>query len=160
MRLEHHLHDLIAKRASDYVGVLRELVAIPSVLGDEGAVQARVKDHLRGLGVVAREVFPETKPPFVPSGRCYEGRPCIVGRILGRGNRHFILNAHADTAPVEDPNSWTHAPFAAEIADGKLFGRGALDDKAGLAMLLLIAECLRKADARSEERRVGKECRL
>jgi len=146
VRLEHRLHQLIEKQASNYLGVLRDLVAIPSVLGDEGAVQRRVKEHLLDLGVFEREVFAITNPPFVPSGRSYEGRPCVVGRLPGCGNRQFILNAHADTAPVEDATSWMYPPFAAEIADGKLYGRGALDDKAGLAMMLLIAECLRKAD--------------
>lgn len=148
MRLEHRVHELIAKHADDYIGVLRELVAIPSVLGDEGRVQARIKERMRELGVFEREIFATNEPPFVPSGRSYEGRPCIVGRIRGNGNHHFILNAHADTAPVENAASWTHPPFAAEVVDGKLYGRGALDDKAGLAMMLLIADCLRKADAR------------
>lgn len=142
MRLENQLHDLIEKLAGDYIGVLRELITIPSVLGDEGNVQKRIKSQMRDLGVFEREIFAGSRPPYVPSGRSYDGRPSLVGRVRGRGNRHFILNAHADTAPVEDVKSWTHPPFAAEAVDGKLYGRGALDDKAGLAMMLLIAECV------------------
>ncbi len=148
MRLENHLHDLIARRSADYLELLRELVRIPSVLGDEGALQAHIKNRMCGLGVFDREVFAEETPPYIPSGRSYEGRPCVVGRMRGRGDRHFILNAHADTAPVEHAGSWTHPPFAAHIAETKLYGRGALDDKAGLAMMLMIAECLLKSDAR------------
>jgi len=148
MRIEHRIHDIITRAAPDYVALLREFIAVPSILGSETALQTRVKDHMRDLGVFEREVFANPFAPYVPSGRSYDDRPCIVGRIRGNGEHHLILNAHADTAPVEDPTSWTHPPFAGEIADGKLFGRGALDDKAGLAMMLLIADCLRKADVR------------
>ena len=43
-----------------------------------------------------------------------------------------LLTSHLDVVPVPDPESWTHPPFAGVIADGFVWGRGALDDKTGV----------------------------
>ena len=58
----------------------------------------------------------------------YPGRPDVVGTLRGDGGeraRSLILNGHIDVVPAGDPAAWTHPPFAAEIADGKIWGRGA-----------------------------------
>ncbi len=47
-----------------------------------------------------------------------------------------MFAGHTDVVPVGDAAAWTHGPFAAEIADGKLFGRGAVDMKGGIAAFL------------------------
>lgn len=53
-----------------------------------------------------------------------------------------LLLAHSDVVPVEDPNAWSHPPFAGEVADGHIWGRGAHDDKAGIIVLFEAAEAL------------------
>lgn len=56
----------------------------------------------------------------------------------------LLLTAHFDVVPV-DPGSegrWTHPPFSGEIADGQVWGRGAIDDKAGVVSLLAAVEAL------------------
>src|ERR1043165_1340698 len=55
---------------------------------------------------------------------------------IGTSAPHLMFAGHTDVVPPGDPKAWSHAPFSADIADGVLYGRG-----------------------RSEERRVGKECR-
>src|SRR3954471_15228950 len=62
----------------------------------------------------------------------YPGRPDVVGTLRGDGGedaRSLILNGHIDVVPAGDPAAWTHPPFAAEIADGKIWGRGTVDMK-------------------------------
>jgi acetylornithine deacetylase len=137
---------MIEKLGDKWLDFLVRLVQTLSVLGDERACQAMVRQAMEELGVFERMVYPGNEPPFHPTGRSYEDRGCVVGRIPGNGGAPaFILNAHIDTAPVEDPASWLHPPFAGVIEDGRLYGRGALDDKAGVAMILLIAEVLRQS---------------
>lgn len=139
------LHAALEKHGGQWLDYLVRLVRTPSVVGDERACQTLVRQAMTELGVFKRMVYPNNEPPFHRTGRSYEDRGCVVGRISGIGNAPaFILNAHIDTAPVEDPASWVHPPFAGVIEDGKLYGRGTLDDKAGVAMLLLIAEVIRQ----------------
>jgi acetylornithine deacetylase/succinyl-diaminopimelate desuccinylase-like protein len=66
------------------------------------------------------------------------GRGNLVARIKGDGRAApLLLMAHLDVVPVE-PENWTHPPFAAEIAEGYLYGRGALDTKQLAAMELMV----------------------
>ncbi len=65
-----------------------------------------------------------------------EGRPNLVAKIAGRGIAPpLLLYGHVDVVTTRDQD-WTHPPFAAEVADGFIWGRGALDMKGGVAMLL------------------------
>ena len=57
----------------------------------------------------------------------------LLVRWVGRGREApVVLMAHLDVVPVDDPTVWTHPPFAAELADGFIWGRGALDCKGSL----------------------------
>jgi acetylornithine deacetylase len=70
----------------------------------------------------------------------------LASRIIGEDSnryRSLVLNAHVDIAPVDAPHFWTHPPFAANIADGCLYGRGSQDDKAGIATILLTLAAIR-----------------
>lgn len=54
----------------------------------------------------------------------------IIGMIKGnRPGPKILFDGHIDTVPVPDATKWTHPPFAAEIADGKIYGRGTSDMK-------------------------------
>jgi acetylornithine deacetylase len=75
----------------------------------------------------------------------YKDRPNVVGTWKGSGGgRSLILNGHIDTVTIEPRDAWTHDPFGAEIADGKMFGRGVSDDKSGVATVLCAVRCLRE----------------
>jgi acetylornithine deacetylase/succinyl-diaminopimelate desuccinylase-like protein len=63
-------------------------------------------------------------------------RPNLVARIGGRGVAPpLLLYGHTDVVPAK-PGEWRHPPFGGELIDGEVWGRGALDMKGGLAMLL------------------------
>ncbi len=64
------------------------------------------------------------------------GRPSLVARIGGGAGRSLMLNGHLDTVQTE---GMTHAPFGAELREGKLWGRGATDMKGGVAAMCAAA---------------------
>ncbi len=58
----------------------------------------------------------------------------VLGRIKGsRPGKRLLFDGHIDTVPVANPDAWTHAPFAPEEADGRLYGRGTSDMKGAVA---------------------------
>lgn len=60
----------------------------------------------------------------------------IIGHIKGnRPGKKLLFDGHIDTVPVTDPTAWTHNPFAAEIVDGKMYGRGTSDMKGAVAAM-------------------------
>lgn len=75
--------------------------------------------------------------------------PVVAARRPGAGNgRSLALNGHVDVVPGGDRRTWSHDPWSGEIADGKLWGRGAADMKGGVACALMAAWVLQEADVR------------
>jgi len=63
-------------------------------------------------------------------------RPNLIARLPGRGNAPpFLMYGHVDVVTTAGQD-WTHPPFAGDIVDGLVWGRGALDMKGGLAMMV------------------------
>lgn len=64
----------------------------------------------------------------------------IIGCIKGnRPGKRLLFDGHIDTVIVGNANEWTHAPFAAEIVDGKIYGRGTSDMKGAVAAMTCAA---------------------
>ncbi len=62
-------------------------------------------------------------------------RPSLVARLAGDGRAPgLLLQGHVDVVPAE--GTWSHPPFGGEVVDGYVWGRGALDMKGGVAMML------------------------
>ncbi|MEA2320916.1 MAG: succinyl-diaminopimelate desuccinylase [Solirubrobacteraceae bacterium] len=71
------------------------------------------------------------------------GRPSVAAVIRGSGDGpRLVLNGHMDTVPIDDRDGWDMDPFAGEVRDGHLFGRGACDMKAGLTTQIAVAHHL------------------
>ncbi len=66
------------------------------------------------------------------------GRANVVARVGGEGGPGLLLHGHLDVVPA-DPSSWSVPPFSGEIRDGELWGRGAVDMKNSLAVLVALA---------------------
>src|SRR5438067_2038258 len=63
-------------------------------------------------------------------------RPNLVARVSGRGDAPpLLLYGHVDVVAA-NPSEWSHPPFGGELIDGEVWGRGALDMKSGVAMLV------------------------
>jgi acetylornithine deacetylase len=111
---------------------LRALVAIPSITGSETAVAAWAADALGELGLAVEVVTPD--PATIRADPDWPGEempradlPVVLGRAGRAGGRRLILSGHLDVVPPGDPATWTAEPWAGEIRDGALFGRGACD---------------------------------
>lgn len=128
--------------------LLSDLVRIPSVTGDEGAVQDLVEREMiaRNLtvdrwGATPEEVAPHTE--HVGEQTRYEGRPNLVGTRRGSGGgRSILLNAHIDTVEAGERAAWKRDPFSGAVEDGFVHGRGSCDMKGGLATFLVALDVL------------------
>jgi acetylornithine deacetylase len=144
----------VDRRREELTALIRDLVQIPSQTGSEAAVQEVVAGRMRALGLETDvwEPDPAQLAPYaahVGDFASFAGRPNVVGTQRGAGGgRSLILNAHIDTVEPGDPARWTHPPFAAEVAGGRLYGRGACDMKAGLATHLTALAALQDAGLR------------
>ncbi len=138
----------VEARRGDAVGLLQELVRVPSVTGEEGAVQGVVERAFRerALAVDTWEATPEEMEPYaehVGEQKTYSNRPNVVGvRSGGGGGRSILLNAHVDTVEGGDPRAWTHDPFSGALVGDLLYGRGSCDMKGGLVTHLAALDAL------------------
>jgi acetylornithine deacetylase len=133
---------------------LQEIVAIPSVTGDEGRIQTFLSDYLKKLDLevdVWESDWEALKkhPGYIPVDRGYEGRPNIVATWKGTGGgRAVLLNGHTDVIPVGKGEGWSDNPWSATVKDGRLYGRGSCDMKSGVASHILAVEFLKNAGFR------------
>src|ERR687892_1755323 len=117
--------------------LLQQLVRIDTTNppGNETEAAELLEADLRGAGLEV-ELFSDP-----------EGRTGVVGRVPGPPDvPALVLLSHLDVVGIE-PQSWTHDPFGAEVADGFVWGRGTLDMKGITAMHAAAAKALAEADA-------------
>jgi succinyl-diaminopimelate desuccinylase len=129
---------VIDQQREQTIELLREMVRIPSVNPSDGFEQemaAYSARAMRELGMAVEEV--ETAPR----------RGSALGKLRFADGPSLLFYAHIDTVPVGDPSEWTYPPFAATIADGRIWGRGAKDCKLGLAAALQAIRALRDTGA-------------
>ena len=116
--------------AADPVALARDLLRCPSVTPTEGGALAFIDKVLSGAGfTVHRVTFSESGADDVEN---------LYARI-GNAGPHLVFAGHTDVVPPGNETQWRHGPFAGEIADGVLFGRGAVDMKGGIACQLAAA---------------------
>ena len=140
------------------VELLAALVRCPSVRGATNGVQAVVAGALRRTGLDVQEVGIDGEaiaalPGYSPAEWDYDGLIQVVGTLPGAapggaaagGGRSLVLNGHVDVVPAETAAYWRHDPWGAEIEDGRLYGRGACDMKAGVAAVLGAVGAIRRA---------------
>lgn len=109
---------------TDPVANLQTLIRCPSVTPADAGALAALTDMLTPLGF-AVERMTAREPGSADIDNLYAR--------LGQDGPHLMFAGHTDVVPVGDEASWSHPPFAAEIADGQMFGRGAVDMKGGIA---------------------------
>ncbi|MEM9108166.1 MAG: M20/M25/M40 family metallo-hydrolase, partial [Pseudomonadota bacterium] len=131
------------------IDLTREMVKIPSVnpkfqveqgLNREHDVQNLVQGQLDEDGFTTErwDVF--------------EDRPNVIGEWEGSDDKSLILCGHIDVVPVGDASAWKRDPFGAQLEDGYIWGRGAVDMKSGVAACIAAAHAIRKAGIELEGR--------
>ena len=116
---------------------LATLIRCPSVTPAEGGALSALEAMLVPLGFsVERPVFSESGTADVEN---------LYARLSGNGP-HLMFAGHTDVVPPGDAASWRHPPFSAEVENGEMYGRGAVDMKGGIA-------CFVAAVARHVEKR-------
>jgi acetylornithine deacetylase/succinyl-diaminopimelate desuccinylase-like protein len=119
------VRDYIAASAADFSRALREWLTIASVSADparHGDVRASARwlaDYLRETGFPVVEIWETSGLPAV-----YAHWPAA-----DPGARRVLVYGHHDVQPAALEDGWDHEPFAPQEKDGKIFGRGASDDK-------------------------------
>ncbi len=110
-----------------------------------------IADRLAAAGFEVERVEPDARAALADAAAgypsmTYDGRSSVVGVRHGTARgRSLHLTGHVDVVPVDPDAPWRHEPWAAEIAAGRIWGRGAGDMKGGLAAYLLAAEALAEA---------------
>ena len=129
---------------------LQDMVAIPSVTGDEAAIQKHMSGYLSKVGLEVdmwETDWEELKkhPGYRPVDRGYKGRPNIVATLKGTGGgRSILLNGHTDVIPVGNGEGWSDNPWSAKIENGRIYGRGSCDMKSGVASHVLAVQYLKE----------------
>lgn len=116
--------------APDPVAILQDLIRCPSVTPHEGGAISYVEKLLQGSGFACHHlVFKDANTPDIDN---------LFARF-GTAGPHLCFAGHTDVVPQGDENLWSHPPFAAEIKDGKIYGRGATDMKGSVAAFTVAA---------------------
>ena len=150
-KFEEKLKTVIGELHDEMTDTLAELVRIPSVVGNEGPAQDFMQRKYEDLGLDV-EIFEADKnkvgqhSAYVESGLPFEGRPNVIGVLTGDAHKKsIILNGHVDVVSPEPVDQWQHDPWGAEIEGNRLYGRGAVDMKAGVIANLFALKALIKA---------------
>ena len=122
--IEQHLEASLAELAT--------LVAQPSIAAQGVGMEecARLVHGLLERRGFTAEIVPDAGPPVVLAERA------------GRSERTLLVYNHYDVQPAEPLELWTSPPFAPEIRDGRMFGRGVSDDKGHITSRLLAIDAL------------------
>jgi succinyl-diaminopimelate desuccinylase len=115
---------------ADPIAIARDLVRCRSVTPEEGGALAYLQGLLAQAGfVVHRAIFTEAGTAPVDN---------LYARI-GTAKPNLLFAGHTDVVPPGDEATWHHPPFAGDVADDRLYGRGAVDMKGGIACFVAAA---------------------
>jgi acetylornithine deacetylase len=142
---ENKFVEAAAAKEKEWAGKLAEMIRIDSQSGKEAELARYVHKELARLGVESEmfDIPSDIEPGNVRPEWMFRNRPNVVGRIPGGGGgKSLILSCHLDTQPVYPRECWRHDPLGGEIEGDNIFGRGSVDDKAGIAEVLYLLDCL------------------
>lgn len=132
--------------------LLQAMIAIPTenngIQGNETPLAKYLQTRFQELGLSTELYCPKDLPeavahPDYHHGRNLDGRCNITAQLPGTQSlRSLMLAAHLDTVPVGDLSLWTVPPLEGLRRDGRIYGRGANDDKHALAIMVFLAEAL------------------
>ncbi len=147
-KIKAKIETAVDRLRDEMIDTLAELVRIPSVVGNEGPAQEFMQRQYERLGLEVQTLEADKNKvrqhsAYVESGLAFEGRPNVIGLLKGdAAKKSIILNGHVDVVSPEPVDQWQHDPWGAEIEDNRLYGRGAVDMKAGVIANLFALKAL------------------
>ncbi len=151
MDYSQYIDQWIKQNKTTIVSFLQDIIRVPSVTGEEGPIQEMISERLQEMGLEVDVFEPSLEelqqhPGFVPVSCGYEGRPNVVGILKGAGGgKSLLFNGHVDVIPVGALESWQHGSWSGDIAEGRLYGRGASDMKSGLAAMTMAVKAIKES---------------
>lgn len=122
--------DWIDAHRDEAIADLQELVQQPSVSAQNIGLE-ECADLV--VDLMARSGLPARAYPVE------DGPPCVIGQLPGAIERTLLCYAHYDVQPPEPIDEWTYPPYSATLALGRLWGRGATDNKSGVMAFIKAA---------------------
>jgi succinyl-diaminopimelate desuccinylase len=115
---------VLAMNESRVLALLKDMIATNSENppGREDEVAKILRDHMEAHGISCKSIGPSKRPNLIFSS--HDGE-----------KGELVMHGHMDTVPIGNPESWDYNPFASEIVEGLLYGRGACDMKGPVAAL-------------------------
>ncbi len=151
---EERLIKYMDEKQDELYHQLSELIKIDTVnhktYGNENQGQDYLEKICRDLGLKTDRFTPESIKDIVNhkdyiSGRSGDKRQNFVAILEGEDtSKNVMLAAHIDTVDVGDLSKWTDAPFSGIIKDGKIYGRGAGDDKSGIVAAWFVLKAFKE----------------
>ena len=136
----------LAANEQDMIETLRRWIRVPSVRGTAEAGAPFGREVRRALDTAMQDVARLGMKPRDIDGYCMDAE-------IGQGEETIAVLAHLDVVPEGD--GWHHDPYGAEIADGRLVGRGTADDKGPAVAALFAMKAILDADIP-----LSRKCRL
>jgi len=152
--LEERILDYLDNNQDRLYELLSKLIKIDSqnyiTHGDEYRCRELILSEYKKLELYAEEYYPDDVPgikecPGYLPGRGTDKRPNFCGTYRAQNPAKCImLAAHTDTMPLGERELWSVDPLGGEIKDGRIYGRGAGDNKFGIASSIMAMEALKK----------------
>lgn len=152
--LQTQISEAVDSARSELVAFLQRIVQTASLPDYEHAVQNLIAQKLRSMSLEV-EIVPSNfddlrdHPAFGDDGFSPTERINVVGRWVGTqtgAGKSLILNGHVDVVPVGDLSLWADSPWSGAVRDGRLYGRGSCDMKAGLIAGIFAVDVLQRLD--------------
>lgn len=149
--LTSRIEEVVRNNQATYIEVLKDLIKLDTTHESEKIGQDLIISRLQKLSCEIDSFEPDVEKlqsyDEYNAGYQYENRPNVVATFKGQGGgKSLILNGHMDTVFPSTPEKWKFDPWDAQIVDGKLYGLGSCDMKAGLLGLLFAMEVLHELE--------------
>jgi len=160
MNTKEKVFSWIESNTEKITKLLQGLIRTPSVnayfdedpaFKGEGNAQRFLKSYLEDMNMKTEFQYPDAKEllPYKDKAGYYadhefKDRPNLVATLKGEGSgKSIMLSGHIDV--VQRGSKWTHDPFAAEIENNRIYGRGAVDMKGGIACMTMALKAIHEA---------------